>query len=143
MFHSHSPRSQLRENRGVSQQPQTDQVKIRRAPKFGAFLAVGAVAGFIATLILTSLFPTDPSVGLPATVAYFSLYGVSAGVVLGAVVALILDRVSSKRAKSISVEHEEVIAEPEPHEIVADSRPEVEEVAASEDAAASDNLSAP
>lgn len=127
----------------MSQQPQTDQVKIRRAPKFGAFLAVGAVAGFIATLILTSLFPTDPSVGLPATVAYFSLYGVSAGVVLGAVVALILDRRSSKRAKSISVEHEEVVAEPEPDEVVADSRPEVEDVAASEAAAASEDLSAP
>ena len=118
----------------MSQQPQTDQVKIRRAPKFGAFLAVGAVAGFIATLILTSLFPTDPSVGLPATVAYFSLYGVSAGVVLGAVVALILDRISSKRAKSISVEHEEVVTEPEADDVVADSQPEVEEqTAASED----------
>ena len=118
----------------MSQQPQTDQVKIRRAPKFGAFLAVGAVAGFIATLILTSLFPTDPSVGLPATVAYFSIYGVSAGVVLGAVVALILDRISSKRAKSISVEHEEVVTEPEADDVVAGSQPEVEEqTAASED----------
>ena len=118
----------------MSQQPQTDQVKIRRAPKFGVFLAVGAVAGFIATLILTSLFPTDPSVGLPATVAYFSLYGVSAGLVLGAVVALILDRISSKRAKSISVEHEEVVTEPEADDVVADSQPEVEEqTAASED----------
>ena len=111
----------------MSQQPETDQVKIRRAPKFGAFLAVGAVAGFIATLILTSLFTTDPSVGLPATVAYFSLYGVSAGVVLGAVVALILDRRSSKRAKSISVEHEEVIAEPAADDVIADSQPEAEE----------------
>ena len=118
----------------MSQQPQTDQVKIRRAPKFGAFLAVGAVAGFIATLILTSLFPTDPSVGLPATVAYFSLYGVSAGVVLGAVVALVLDRISSKRAKSISVEHEEVIAEPDLDDVIADSQPEAEEqILASED----------
>ena len=110
----------------MSQLPETDQVKIRRAPKFGAFLAVGAVAGFIATLILTSLFPTDPSVGLPATVAYFSLYGVSAGVVLGAVVALILDRRSSKRAKSVSAVHEEVVAEPQAEEV------EVEEAAIEE-----------
>ena len=110
----------------MSQQPETDQVKIRRAPKFGAFMVVGGVLGFIAILILTSLFPTDPSVGLPATVAYFSLYGVSAGVVLGAVVALILDRVSSKRAKSISVEHEEVVAEPAPDDVIADSQPEAE-----------------
>lgn len=116
----------------MSQQPETDQVKIRRAPKFGAFIAVGAVAGFIATLILTSLFPTDPSVGLPATVAYFSLYGVSAGVVLGALVALILDRRSSKRAKSVSAVHEEVVPEPQPDEVeeqpesAPEEQPEVE-----------------
>lgn len=116
----------------MSQLPETDQVKIRRAPKFGAFIAVGAVAGFIATLILTSLFPTDPSVGLPATVAYFSLYGVSAGVVLGALVALILDRRSSKRAKSVSAVHEEVVAELQPDEVeeqpesAPEEQPEVE-----------------
>ena len=122
----------------MSQLPETDQVKIRRAPKFGAFLAVGAVVGFIATLILTSLFPTDPSVGLPATVAYFSLYGVSAGLVLGALVALILDRRSSKRAKSVSAVHEEVLAEPQPEieEVVAEAQPEVE---AQPEAAASDD----
>lgn len=111
----------------MTEHPETDQVKIRRAPKFGAFMVVGGVLGFIAILILTSLFPTDPAVGLPATVAYFSLYGVSAGVVLGAVVALILDRRSSKRAKSISVEHEEVVAEPETDDVVAHNQPEVEE----------------
>ena len=122
----------------MSQLPETDQVKIRRAPKFGAFLAVGAVVGFIVTLILTSLFPTDPSVGLPATVAYFSLYGVSAGLVLGALVALILDRRSSKRAKSVSAVHEEVLAEPQPEieEVVAEAQPEVE---AQPEAAASDD----
>jgi uncharacterized protein involved in exopolysaccharide biosynthesis len=86
----------------VTQEPETDQVKIRRAPKISAFLVVGGGVGFLATLFVTSLYPTDPSVGLPATIGYFSLYGVTAGVMLGAVLALILDRRSSKRATSVA-----------------------------------------
>lgn len=116
----------------MSQHPDTDQVKIRRAPKFGAFMVVGGVLGFIATLIATSLFPTDPSVGLAASVAYFSLYGVSAGVVIGAVVALILDRRSSKRAISVAAEHEEVAAEVEPEDAPAEAIESIEPIEKSE-----------
>ncbi|MDP3209609.1 MAG: potassium transporter Trk [Rhodoglobus sp.] len=83
-------------------------VSIRRAPKIGAFIAVGAVLGALVTLVLTSLFPTDPSVGFVALFAYFALYGIPAGVLVGAVVALVLDRRSAKRAKSVDVTHDVV-----------------------------------
>lgn len=82
--------------------------KIRRAPKFGAFLVVGGLLGMLATLVLTSLFPSDPSVGFVALFAYFSLFGIPAGVVLGALLALILDRVSRRRAREVDVERESV-----------------------------------
>jgi hypothetical protein len=96
----------------VSQQPQhqSADVRVRRAPKFGAFMVVGGGLGAIVTLILTSLFPSDPSVGFIALFAYFSLYGIPAGVVIGALIALILDRRSSKRAKTVAAEHESVEA---------------------------------
>ena len=55
-----------------------------------------------------SLFPSDPNVGFIALFAYFCLYGIPAGVVLGALVALILDRRSSKRARTVAAEHESV-----------------------------------
>ncbi|MBU1589152.1 MAG: hypothetical protein KKH51_14590 [Actinobacteria bacterium] len=84
--------------------PTTDQVTVRRAPKIPAFIFLGAVVGVIVTLVLTSLFPADPSVGFGALFAYFALYGVTAGVVLGAVVGIVIDRVSSRRAKTVSVE---------------------------------------
>ena len=84
--------------------PTTDQVTVRRAPKIPAFIFLGAVVGVIVTLVLTSLFPADPSVGFGALFAYFALYGVTAGVVLGALVGIIIDRVSSRRAKTVSVE---------------------------------------
>jgi NhaP-type Na+/H+ or K+/H+ antiporter len=67
-------------------------------------MIVGGGVGAIVTFILTSLFPTDPAVGFGATFAYFALFGVAAGVTIGAVVAIILDRVSVRRARSVSVE---------------------------------------
>lgn len=87
---------------------ETQQVSIRRAPKLGVFLVLGALVGAFVTLILTSLFPADPNVGFAASFAYFCLYGVPAGLVLGALVGLAFDRRSVKKARTITVEHEQV-----------------------------------
>jgi hypothetical protein len=89
------------------------EVRIRRAPKLPVFLILGAAVGAIATLVLTSLYPADPSVGFAATFGYFLLFGVPAGVVLGAVVGLILDAVSRRRARTVLAEREVV----EPREL--------------------------
>ncbi|MEP6481750.1 MAG: hypothetical protein ABJA94_07050 [Rhodoglobus sp.] len=88
--------------------PKPDTVRIRRAPKFPAFMVVGGFLGVVATFIITSLFPVDPSVGFLSLAGYFSLYGVTIGVLLGAVLAIILDRVASRRAKTVLVEREVV-----------------------------------
>ncbi|QOD93567.1 MULTISPECIES: hypothetical protein [Microcella] len=90
-----------------------DRVTVRRAPRISAFLVVGGFLGFLATLIVTSLFEADPGVGFAASLAYFSLYGVSAGVLVGAVLAVLADRRSRRRARTIEMEREEVPAEPE------------------------------
>ncbi len=79
------------------------EVSIRRAPKIGVFLVVGALLGALATLVATSLFPADPAVGFLASYAYFCLFGIPAGVVLAAVVALVLDVVSRRRARTVTV----------------------------------------
>ncbi len=82
-------------------EPQTSQVTVRRAPKIGVFLVVGGFVGMMTTLVLTSLFPVDPNVGFVSLFAYFSLFGIPAGVVLGALLALLLDRISRRRAKTV------------------------------------------
>lgn len=87
------------EAEGVEEERST--VTIRRAPKFSVFVVVGALIGFLATLVLTALFPTDPDVGFAASLGYFSLYGVSFGVVIGAALALVLDRRASRRATEV------------------------------------------
>jgi hypothetical protein len=90
------------------------QATIRRAPRVPIFLILGALLGFVVTLILTASFPTDPTIGFPATFGYFLLYGVPAGVVLGALVAIVLDRVSARRARNVTVEH--TVVDPLPDE---------------------------
>lgn len=91
---------------------QTQQVSVRRAPKIGAFLAVGTALGIIVTLVLTSAFPVDPQVGFGATFGYLLLYGIPAGLVLGGVVALLLDWRSRRRARTVVAERESVMQEP-------------------------------
>ena len=85
-------------------------VKIRRAPKIGAFLVVGGLIGMLTTLVLTSLFPSDPNVGFIALFAYFCLFGIPAGVVLGALLALLLDRISRRRARDAVAERQTAVA---------------------------------
>lgn len=84
------------------------EVSIRRAPRIGVFLIVGAMLGALVTLVLTSLFPADPNVGFAASYAYFCLYGIPAGVALGAFVALVFDAVSKRRARTVTVARDEI-----------------------------------
>jgi NhaP-type Na+/H+ or K+/H+ antiporter len=67
-------------------------------------MIVGGGIGAIVTFILTAQFPVDPSVGFPALFGYFCLFGVPAGVVVGAVLAMLFDRASLRRAKSVQAE---------------------------------------
>ncbi|MBH0053060.1 hypothetical protein I6E74_02610 [Salinibacterium sp. SWN139] len=110
----HDPAASAPQQPAMKTTVEAGSVSIRRVPKYGAFMTVGGGVGAIVTFILTMSFPVDGSVGFGALFGYFSLFGIPAGVALGAVLALILDRVSSRRAKTATAEHETV--EPEAYE---------------------------
>jgi hypothetical protein len=78
-------------------------VRIRRAPKFSVFVVLGALVGIFVSLVLTASFPIDPKVGFGPTFGYFAIYGFVGGILLGSIVALIFDRVLSRRSKVVSV----------------------------------------
>ena len=82
-------------------------VSIRRAPKYSAFMIVGGGLGAIVTFIVTRLFPVDPMVGFWSLFAYFALFGIAAGVLLGGLLALFFDRRSRRRAGTVVVERTE------------------------------------
>jgi hypothetical protein len=92
----------------VSKRAEKTEVTIRRAPKLGVFLLIGAATGAIVTLVLTSLFPADPNIGFAASFGYFLLFGAPAGAALGALVGLVIDRISTARARTVTVEREVV-----------------------------------
>ncbi|MDY0947121.1 hypothetical protein SOM11_14075 [Frigoribacterium sp. CFBP9039] len=87
-----------------------DEVTVRRAPKYPVFLIMGALAGVIVSLIVTSLFPFQEGEGVASTYGYFSLWGLTFGGAIGSLVAIIVDRVSVRRAKSVTAERSRVDA---------------------------------
>jgi len=88
----------------MSDTPTETEVTIRRAPKVPVFLILGGALGATVTLVLTMLQPADPNVGYPALFGYFLLYGLPAGVLLGAVVAIVLDIVSRRSTRAATAE---------------------------------------
>lgn len=89
---------------------------MRRAPKYGVFLTVGAMLGVLVALILT--FATGEESPSPATgvtyssiqvFGFLALIGIAIGLALGGVVALLFDRASRRRARTVSLDHESVI----------------------------------
>lgn len=104
----------LGDNGGVNENrlatTSVEDVRVRRAPRIGVFLVAGGLLGAIGTFVLTSLFEVDPEVGFGVLVGYFMIFGVPFGVVLGAVVALVLDRIATRRARMVSAEWEHTAA---------------------------------
>jgi hypothetical protein len=105
-------------------------VRIRRAPKFPTFLILGGGVGAIVSFVLTALFPVDPSVGFGALFGYFALYGVTGGVLIGALIAIILDRRSLRNVATASVVVETTVRPDEPF---GDEAPRTETYAADDD----------
>jgi hypothetical protein len=90
----------------------SDTVTVRRAPRYGRFILLGVIVGAIVALILTFAFSgqPDPEAARPfdrgQVFGFLLLLCGTIGAALGAVVALLLDRSSARRARAVSVEHE-------------------------------------
>lgn len=91
----------------AEKEPDEEEVRVRRAPKLAPFVLLGVAVGLIGTLLATSFFPADPSVGFAVLAGYFSLYGVTAGLAAGILVWLILDRRSKRDEKRARAQRED------------------------------------
>lgn len=96
----------------MSEQRSTDEVSLRRAPKYSAFMIVGGGLGAVVAFVLTAVRPVDPEVGFIPLLALFALFGIPLGVAVGALIALLLDRRSRARARTITAERDAVQAPP-------------------------------
>lgn len=91
-------------------------VQVRRSPKYGVFLALGAAVGIIVALILTfsfdgSLFES-PNTGMVYSLGqvfgFLALICVTGGVLVFGVLALVLDRTVGRRTREVTVDRETV-----------------------------------
>ncbi|PJJ73485.1 hypothetical protein CLV46_3077 [Diaminobutyricimonas aerilata] len=96
----------------MNEQRSTDEVSLRRAPKYSAFMIVGGGLGAIVAFVLTAVRPVDPNVGFVPLLALFALFGIPLGIAAGALIALVLDRRSRARAQVVAAERDAVDAPP-------------------------------
>ncbi|WP_119695861.1 potassium transporter Trk [Microbacterium halotolerans] len=95
-------------------------VRARRAPRYGVFAALGAMAGIVAALVLTTVFNgtdepsryTEVEYSTSQVFGFVLLWCVPAGIALGMLVALVLDRTIGRRTQQIRAVHE-VTEDPE------------------------------
>ena len=85
-----------------------DTVTVRRAPRYSRFMTLGALVGAVVALILTMSFPANDEFDRGQVFGFLLLACATIGLALGALVALLIDRATARRAKSVTVEHETI-----------------------------------
>lgn len=96
----------------------TDQVveaRVRRSPRYGVFLAIGAALGILVAMILTFAFNGTAEVSASGKVysqgqvfGFLLLICIPIGLVVMGLLALILDRVVGRKTRTVTVDHESV-----------------------------------
>ncbi len=89
---------------------------VRRAPRYSAFLGLGAALGILTALVLTfgvgGAIDISPATGLEYSdgqvFGFLALICIPIGLVIGGTVALILDRAAGRRARSVTVDRETI-----------------------------------
>ncbi len=103
MRHNYSvttPQDPASEPAKTSDEGQTHQVLVVRAPRYVRFIILGGVVGLVATLILTVSFPEQPGFSTGQVFGFLGIAFVTIGVALGAAAAIIIDRVATRRART-------------------------------------------
>lgn len=87
--------------------PDRREVTVRRAPKFAPIMGLGALAGFIAALFIAYTGPEDPTLTRESVLGFFTMVLAIPGLLLGGLAALLLDRISVRRARRATAERTE------------------------------------
>ena len=99
--------------------PERREITVRRAPKYVPFLILGGIVGIAVAAVIAYALPGDASYDRSAVFGFFMVLCGAGGVILGAIAALVLDRLSVKRAQHAVVE-----AAPETEQALPDAEPD-------------------
>lgn len=78
--------------------PARRMVTVRRAPRFVPIMVLGALLGFAAAAFIAYTGPEDPTLTRASVLGFFTVLLALPGLLLGGVAALVLDRISIRRA---------------------------------------------
>ncbi|GAA2751078.1 hypothetical protein [Amnibacterium kyonggiense] len=109
-------------------EPQRRSVRVRRSPKIGTFLLIGAVLGVLVAVVAVNVTPADATISTPQAVGFLALLLAPLGAALGAVVALVVDRVSERGARIVEAERTAPAPVERPEEPVAERPVDQEDV---------------
>lgn len=84
--------------------PERRTVRVRRSPRIGVFLALGAALGAIVALIAVASVPPDPQVPTPQALGFLALLLAPVGALVGGGVAVLIDTVGDRRARHVEAE---------------------------------------
>ncbi|WP_431219112.1 hypothetical protein [Leifsonia xyli] len=84
------------------------EVRVRRSPRYFRFMITGAVLFAFVALILTFAFPANPTYDRGSVFGFLLAICVTIGVAIGAVVALLIDRATARRARSVQADRIDV-----------------------------------
>lgn len=102
-------------------------VRVHRSPRYFRFMLSGAILLAIVALVLTFAFPENPTYDRGSVFGFLLAVGVTFGVALGAAVALVVDRASSRRARAVQADRIDVrVSGPEGDAGAADERPSIQ-----------------
>ncbi|MFD1720633.1 hypothetical protein [Amnibacterium endophyticum] len=84
--------------------PRHEDVRVRRAPKVGVFLGLGAGIGAVVALLAVALTPPDPQVPTPQAFGFLLLLLAPLGALVLGAVAVLIDRIGERRARVVRAE---------------------------------------
>ena len=85
-----------------------DAVRVHRSPRYFRFMLTGAILFAIVAVVLTFAFPENPTYDRGTVFGFLLAICVVVGVALGAVVALLLDRAATRRARTVQADRIDV-----------------------------------
>jgi hypothetical protein len=84
--------------------PQRRQVRVRRSPKIGVFLGIGAVIGALVAIVAVNVTPPDATVPKLQAIGFLILLLAPVGALITGVVALVIDGFAERRARTVEME---------------------------------------
>lgn len=88
------------------------EVRVHRSPRYFRFMIAGAILFALVALILTFAFPANPTYDRGSVFGFLLAIGVAVGVALGALVALLIDRATTRRARTVQADRIDVRVSP-------------------------------